>query len=141
MNMNNNMMGNNNFNNNMNSLMNNMMNMNNILKNKINPMMNMNMMNMNMNQFSDISNDIDVIFRNNDGVPIHVHCKSDEKVSEIIKRYRNKALDFEDNRKFIFNAKDLNPSLTVSETGLLNNANIFVVTTKKNNYDTNNIKY
>ena len=70
-----------------------------------------------------------------------VKANLNEKVSEIIKRYRNKASDFEDNRKFIFNAKDLNPTLTVSETGLLNNDNIFVVTTKKNNYDTNNIKY
>ena len=71
------------------------------------------------------------VVRNNEGVVTHIYCKPYEKVSEIIKRYRNKASDFEDNKKFIFNAKELNQSLTADEAGILNNANIFVVLVKK----------
>ena len=58
-------------------------------------------------------------------------CKPYEKVSEIIKRYRNKVSDFEQNKKFIFNAKELNPNLTVAEAGITNGACVFVVLKKK----------
>ena len=33
-------------------------------------------------------------------------------------------------KKFIFNAKNLNPSLSLAEAGIAHNSNIFVVTTK-----------
>ena len=51
----------------------------------------------------------------------------DEKVSDIIERYRNKANDFDQTRKFKFNAKMLIPNLTLEETGITNNDHIFVV--------------
>ena len=51
----------------------------------------------------------------------------DEKVSDIIERYRNKANDFDQTKKFIFNAKILKPNLTLEESGISNNANIFVL--------------
>jgi len=71
-----------------------------------------------------------VIFRRNGEPPIMIKCTTDMKVSEIIQRYRNKTNDFDINRKFIYNAKLLCADLTVSEAGLYNNSNIFVVKVK-----------
>ena len=62
--------------------------------------------------------------------PIMVQCLPNEKVSEVIKKYRSKSGDNDPSKKFIFNAKNLNLSLTVAEADITNNANIFVVTTK-----------
>ena len=62
--------------------------------------------------------------------PVMIQCLSNEKVSEVIKKYRIKSGDNDETKKFIFNAKNLAPSLTVAEAGLTNNANIFVVATK-----------
>ena len=59
-----------------------------------------------------------------------IQCCKDEKVSDVIQRYRVKFCDNEPTKKFIFNAKALNLNLTVAEVGLVNNANIFVVSTK-----------
>ena len=53
-----------------------------------------------------------------------------EKVSEIIEKYRNKSGDHDPHKKFIFNAKPLNHSLTLAQAGIINNANIFVIKTK-----------
>ena len=75
-----------------------------------------------------------VIFRKSgegqQGPPIMVQCMDNERISEVIQKYRNKANDQDESKKFIFNAKQLNPSLTVAEAGLTDNANIFVVTTR-----------
>ena len=62
--------------------------------------------------------------------PLMIQCMDNEKVSEVIKRYRTKANDHDNSKRFIFNAKQLNESLTVAEAGLTDNSNIFVVTTK-----------
>ena len=76
---------------------------------------------------------IHVIFRKSgraDGqpmVPTMIECKLDEKVSSIIERYRNSSNDQDNDINFIFNAQPLNPSLTVGESGLSHNANIFVI--------------
>ena len=72
---------------------------------------------------------IEVNFRNQ-SISLKIQCKPDEKVSDIIQRYRDKSGDNEPTKKFIFNAKALNPYLTVAEAGLANNFNIFVVSTK-----------
>ena len=50
----------------------------------------------------------------------------DEKVSSLIKKYRNLSDDRNDIRKLIFNAKNLSPNLIVAETGITNNGNIFI---------------
>ena len=62
--------------------------------------------------------------------PIMIQCTPNDKVSDIIEKYRNKANDRDETKKFIFNAKNLNASLSVAEAGITNNANIFVVATK-----------
>ena len=64
------------------------------------------------------------------GPAITIQCTLDEKVSAIIERYRSKTGDKDDTKKFIFNAKSLNPTLTLAEAGITNNANIFVMVTK-----------
>ena len=56
----------------------------------------------------------------------YMNVKGDEKVGEIIQRYRERNSDNR-NLIFIFNAKSLIPSLTADEAGLCDGANIFVV--------------
>ena len=61
---------------------------------------------------------------------MNIQCKSNEKVSDLIQRYRDKSGDNDPTKKFIFNAKNLPKDKTISEAGIYNNSNIFVVTTK-----------
>ena len=80
-------------------------------------------------------NGLTVIFRASGttgqaGAPIMVQTTPEEKVSDLIEKYRCKAGDRDDTKKFIFNRFNLNPNLTVAEMGLTHNANIFVVATK-----------
>ena len=62
--------------------------------------------------------------------PISVQCMPNDRVSEVIEKYRSKANDHDETKKFIFNAKELDRTLTVAEAGLQDRANVFVVTTK-----------
>ena len=88
------------------------------------------------NQIEQSKKSITVTFRtgklDKDGNPIKpkIQCSLDEKVSKVIERYRMPANDVETYTKFIFNAKPLNPTLTVDEAGLSDNSNIFVVSYK-----------
>jgi hypothetical protein len=76
---------------------------------------------------------LSVIFRANSArkikTPICVSCMLEDKVSSIIDKYREKSGDKAPNIKFYFNAKNLDTRLSVSEVGLTNNANIFVLET------------
>ena len=76
---------------------------------------------------------ITVIFRAspNPKPPIYIQCMFDDKVSSIIEKYRKKANDYSHTKKYIFNAKELNPLLSIAEAGLTNNANVFVEETKE----------
>ena len=73
-------------------------------------------------------------------------CTYDEKTQEVIKRFCNKlGLNYKKYLKFIFNAKSLNPDITVAEAGITNMSKIFVIETKgikgapdKNNSDNDN---
>ena len=80
------------------------------------------------------SGGINVFFRKNgtgeNDPPLMIQCMPNEKVSELIKRYRTKSGDHEPTKKFIFNAKQLNVTLNCAEAGLTNDSNIFVVATK-----------
>ena len=66
-----------------------------------------------INQDEQITGDMVVFFMFND------------KVSVIIEKYRNLALDNEP-KKFIFNGRELNGDLTAAESGIYNNAEILV---------------
>ena len=79
------------------------------------------------------SNDIDIIFRNAElktNNTTIIKCNINEKVSEIIRKYREKTGDRESNEKFIFNAKELNDQLTVGQSKLYDGCIIFVVLLK-----------
>ena len=76
---------------------------------------------------------INVIFRSSVTLNIDtiiVHCYYNEMVSDIIQKYRNKSGNNDPNVNIIFNAKSLIPTLTVAESGITHNANIFAVKTK-----------
>ena len=93
--------------------------------------MNMQMQNqLNENQYHSIK----VIFRAGsnriESKPITVECSPNEKVNDVIERYRNLSNDRDTTKKFIFNAFALNPSLTIAEAGMANDSNVFVLATK-----------
>ena len=139
MNMNNNInkmminMNNNMNNNNMGNNMNNIINMNKNMNNMINiNNRNMNFMNnMNSNMMAkNLNNGLIVIFRPDTvtKMEIEIHCLFDDKVADIIQRYRMKSQDEDPfKKKFIFNGKNLNPSLTLAEAGLNHKSIIFVI--------------
>ena len=129
----NNMMGN------MNNMMNNFNNLNNLINANNNPLIEpiplVEPTNMNMEQSSIYPKSFYVIFNESHLDPekkndIYVSVKENEKISDIIQKYRQKSSNFENNLKFIFNARKLNPCLTASEAGLMNKSLIFVVREK-----------
>ena len=73
---------------------------------------------------------------NNEGSHrVLVQCNPEDKVSSLIENYRIKSGDKDPNKKFIFNGKILNQSLTIIEANIMDNACIFVVTPEKNEND------
>ena len=70
------------------------------------------------------------VVENTEGPKLSIYCKTDEKVSEIIKRYRTKSGFHEKKAKFIFNAKNLCEDLTVAEAKIQHNSIIFVISLK-----------
>ena len=104
-----------------NQIINNDMNMNNLSDN---------LQNANYNQNDNV---INVIFRNTDlktNNATKIKCNQNEKVSEIIRKYRERTGDREPKEKFIFNAKELNAQLTVGQSQLYDGSIIFVVLLK-----------
>ena len=58
-----------------------------------------------------------------------IQCTLDDKVSDLIKKFKIKANDLEDkeHEKFLFNAQILNETLTVAEAGMHDYSVIFVI--------------
>ena len=88
---------------------------------------------------------IRVIFRQNGEnskniPPITIQCKLGDSVSSMIEKYRNASGDKDPYRKFIYNAKSLDPFLTLSSSRISDNSNIFVVSTRGIKKDENNSK-
>ena len=121
--------------------MNQMNNMNNLnFINNMNQMNNMNnfMMqniNFNNNNRKNISNNqVTICFRKhlfNDNDEIKIQCLLDEKVGDIIQRYKYKSQDYDDNYNiYIFNGKKLNESLSLAESGIGGDSIISVFNTK-----------
>jgi len=81
---------------------------------------------------SNLLREISISFRSGCGLKSRtdIKCLLNEKVSDIIERYREKSGDNDPTKKFVFNAKDLDLSLTVAEAGLVNDSSINVYTTK-----------
>ena len=98
-----------------------------------NHMMNSNQM-LNQSQPNE-SEYITVTFRqaiegSNKTIPTTIQCNINEKVSDIIEKYRNETGDRDLTKKFIYEARALNPSLTLLEAGMENNSSVFVIVTK-----------
>ena len=62
--------------------------------------------------------------------PITIYCRLDDKISHIIEKYRTKSLDNDYSEKFVLNAKTLDPSKTLREECVYNEAQICVISTK-----------
>ena len=56
-----------------------------------------------------------------------IHCNLEDTVSKIIQIYQKISGDFSLDRKFIFNGKLLNPSLSLVNGGITNNSEINVI--------------
>ena len=54
----------------------------------------------------------------------------EEKLSSIVDKYKNKSGANLEDKKFVYNAKNLNLTLTAAEAGLIDGATIFILNTK-----------
>ena len=117
---------NNNMNNIFNPMQNNQMNMFNNINNQFQQMMNQNI----MNEPRDLKRkEIGLRFeRPDEENSIYVLCFTDEKISEVINKYKNMARI---KLKFLYNAKELNPNKTVEESGLMTNSIVKVIPTRQ----------
>ena len=73
--------------------------------------------------------EINITFIHSDNSRIHIHISPDEKVSDLIEKYRKVACDYGQSKKFIYSGKNLNLELTVAEAGLIYYPIIYVVNT------------
>ena len=78
---------------------------------------------------NNMENTIKIIFKKKQ-TEVLIHCNNDDLVSDVIQKYRTKANDNEQKLKFLYNAKELNNNLSVSESGIFNNSVVFVISTK-----------
>ena len=74
---------------------------------------------------------LSVLFRGDGITSSMIQCLPEDKISSLIDKYRNKTGDKDETKKFLFNAKSLNPNLSVAEVGIYEGANIFVIKTKQ----------
>ena len=104
---------------------------NNMIFGMINPQINMmHFQNLNENEINNrVNNDeITVIFKNTiSNENCVVDCKYSDKIAKIIEKYREKSNDYEENEKFIFNGRTLNPSLTVGQEKIVSKSIIKVI--------------
>ena len=59
-----------------------------------------------------------------------IQCLANEKISAIIQRYREKANDYDETKKFIYNAKELDQNKTAKESHFTNSCVIHIIKTK-----------
>ena len=94
-----------------------------------------NQMNIDSQQIASPNDSLSVIFQAKDEnnfttVSITVQCLYGDKVSKLIDNYRIKSQDYDQTKKFIYNAQNLVPSKTCLESGLINNGFVYVIATK-----------
>ena len=79
----------------------------------------------------DNSNGLSVTFKRNDPqngeLKVVIQCLYTESIKDVIKKYRIKSGDTNLLERFVFNTKNLCPTLTVAEQGLINNSIITVI--------------
>ena len=89
----------------------------------------------NTNQINTQDKEITIIFQKKTSLDQRkrltcVQCLPNEKISDVIQKYREKSGDNDQSLKFIYNSYKLNPELTVKQADLLNNSNVFVIVTQ-----------
>ena len=101
--------------------MNNLIMFNNIQKNEI-------INNLEINNINQKNNDTLYILFSQDwsGQIIGINCSPNDKISEVIKKYREKSNDNNKDREFIYNANYIESTKTVSDLGLSNFSKIQV---------------
>ena len=115
---------------NMNQLMTNMNQMNklindmNIFQSKFEMNNHINLINNNLNKLYDPNKTLFVLF-DFKGQKFTVNCQADEKLNDVIKRYREKSNDLRSDI-FIFNSKRLNLNRTIEEEGISKGSLIIV---------------
>ena len=87
--------------------------------------------NQNFERFNKQNEYIDINFRFSEfkeqRKPVLIRFRDNDLISSIIKKFRKETNFYLENVLFIFNAKELNPSLTANQEGLTNNNVIFVI--------------
>lgn len=77
--------------------------------------------------FNKEDNFLNIIFKYQ-GMSITILCKFDERIDDIIRKFRFK-INCTERALFIFNTKQVDQSLTVDKSGLMNQSIIFVLPT------------
>ena len=77
------------------------------------------------------NNEITIKFESLNKIVLSLQVKYDEKISSIIKKYKQLENDLSNNKEYYFENKKINMDLTAAEQGLKNNCIIKVVESKK----------
>ena len=77
------------------------------------------------------NNEITIKFESLNKIELSIQVKYDEKISSIIKKYKQLVYDLSNNKEYYFENKKINMDLTAAEQGLKNNCIIKVVESKK----------
>ena len=105
------------------------MNMNMMNNNNLENMNNMNMGNTTQSNNQFINVDF-IMGADEENEKIMIQCSMDDKIQDLIDRFKTKTLEDVSTKKFIFNARALIPTKTVRDSEIFNGAKIFVVETK-----------
>ena len=107
------------------------MNMNMMNNNNLQNMNNMNMANPSSSQMNNQYINVDFIMgADEENGKIMIQCSMDDKIQDLIDRFKTKSQEDVSKKKFVFNARALIPTNTVRESGLVDGAKIFVLETK-----------
>ena len=107
------------------------MNMNMVNNNNLQNMNNMNMGNPSSSKMNNQYINVDFIMgADEDNGKIMIQCSMDDKIQDLIDRFKTKSQEDVSKKKFVFNARALIPTKTVRESELVDGAKIFVLETK-----------
>ena len=87
----------------------------------------------NLNSFGEMKNyqkkkyDLTIFFSHSWGTQSNIQCYYDDKISDIIKTYRIKSGDNDENENFFYNGKKLNLESTVKKSYIKDYSTIYVV--------------
>ena len=85
----------------------------------------------NNNNVNNYNKEITIKFESLNKIVLSLQVKYDEKISSIIKKYKQLVYDLSNNKEYYFENKKINMDLTAAEQGLKNNCIIKVVESSK----------